>query len=156
MGLYFSPLLSSWLGFQFDVNIPTVFFFSWPSPYFKVSRIARFLNKSIFYGIWCFLKKKPDQEKAFDRVNRSFLLHLLVAVGFGPHSCRVFSELQSLLMRKRKGLFLVSTQLFLTVAGKGTMSRSCKFIIGAMSRCGEFEETAQKIWKTNKNSHAAV
>ena len=50
MGLYFSSLLSSWLGIQFDVNIPTVFFFSWPSPYFKVSRIARFLNKSIFYG----------------------------------------------------------------------------------------------------------
>ena len=45
------------LSIQFDVNIPTVFFFSWPSPYFKVSRIARILNKSILYGIWCFLKK---------------------------------------------------------------------------------------------------
>ena len=29
-----------------------------------------------------------DQEKAFDRVNRSFLLDLLVAVGFGPDFCR--------------------------------------------------------------------
>ena len=29
-----------------------------------------------------------DQEKAFDRVNRSFLLDLLVAVGFGPHFYR--------------------------------------------------------------------
>ena len=28
-----------------------------------------------------------DQEKAFDRVNRSFLLHLLVTVGFGPNFC---------------------------------------------------------------------
>ena len=29
-----------------------------------------------------------DQEKAFDRVNRSFLLDLLVAVGFGLDFCR--------------------------------------------------------------------
>ena len=29
-----------------------------------------------------------DQEKAFDRVNRSFLLNLLLAVGFGPHFSR--------------------------------------------------------------------
>ena len=29
-----------------------------------------------------------DQEKAFDRVNRSFLLDLLIAVGFGPDFCR--------------------------------------------------------------------
>ena len=69
---------------------------------------------------------------------------------------RVFFELQSLLVRERKGLISVSTQLFFTVAGKGTMSRSCKFITSAMSRCGEFEGAAQKIWKTNKNTHAAV
>ena len=48
---YFSPLLSSLLGIQFDVNTATVFFFAWPSPCFKISRIARFLIKSIFYGI---------------------------------------------------------------------------------------------------------
>ena len=29
-----------------------------------------------------------DQEKAFDRVNRSFLLDLLIAVGFGPDFSR--------------------------------------------------------------------
>ena len=34
-----------------------------------------------------------DQEKAFDRVNRSFLLDLLVAVGFGPDFCRWIATL---------------------------------------------------------------
>ena len=32
-----------------------------------------------------------DQEKAFDRVNRSFLLHLLQIYGFGPEFCRWIS-----------------------------------------------------------------
>ena len=32
-----------------------------------------------------------DQEKAFDRVNRSFLLHLLQVYGFGPEFCRWIS-----------------------------------------------------------------
>ena len=35
---YFSPLPSSLLGIQFDVNIPSVFFFAWSSPCFKISR----------------------------------------------------------------------------------------------------------------------
>ena len=34
-----------------------------------------------------------DREKAFDRVNRSFLLDLLLAVGFGPHFCRWIAAL---------------------------------------------------------------
>ena len=34
-----------------------------------------------------------DREKAFDRVNRSFLLDLLVAVGFGPDFCRWIATL---------------------------------------------------------------
>ena len=34
-----------------------------------------------------------DQEKAFDRVNRSFLLDLLVAVGFGSDFCRWIATL---------------------------------------------------------------
>ena len=54
---FFSPLLSSLLGIQFDVNIPTVFFFAWPSPCFKISRIVRFLIKSVLYGISCFRNK---------------------------------------------------------------------------------------------------
>ena len=33
-----------------------------------------------------------DQEKAFDRVNRSFLLHLLQVYGFGPEVCRWISN----------------------------------------------------------------
>ena len=56
---YFSPLLSSLLGIQFDVNIPSVFFFAWPSPCFKISRIARFLIKSILYGICVSATKLP-------------------------------------------------------------------------------------------------
>jgi len=32
-----------------------------------------------------------DQEKAFDRVNRSFLLYLLEHLGFGPNFCRWIS-----------------------------------------------------------------
>ena len=43
----FSSLLSSLLGIQFDVNIPSAFFFAWPSPCFKISRIVRFLITSI-------------------------------------------------------------------------------------------------------------
>ena len=53
----FSPLLSSLLGIQFDVNIPSVFFLAWPSPCFKISRIVRFLITSILCGIWCFRNK---------------------------------------------------------------------------------------------------
>ena len=34
-----------------------------------------------------------DQEKAFDRVNRCFLVDLLVAVGFGPDFCRWIATL---------------------------------------------------------------
>ena len=54
---YFSPLLSSFLGIQIDANIPSVLFFAWPSPCFKISRIACFLIKSILYGIWRFRNK---------------------------------------------------------------------------------------------------
>ena len=64
----------------------------------------------------------------------------------------MFSELQSLLMRETKVPIPVSTQLFLTVAGEATMSRSCKFISGAMSRCGEFGGTAYKFFKTKKKT----
>ena len=34
-----------------------------------------------------------DQEKAFDRVNRPFLIDLLVAVGFGPDFWRWIATL---------------------------------------------------------------
>ena len=70
----------SFPGWAFNLTLISrlSFFFSWPSPYFKVSRIARFLNISIFYSIWCFLKKKLDQEKAFDRVNRSFFYYIFL------------------------------------------------------------------------------
>jgi len=34
-----------------------------------------------------------DQEKAFNRVNRSFLLYLLQHLGFGPNFCRWISTL---------------------------------------------------------------
>ena len=40
-----------------------------------------------------FLHVSLDQEKAFDRVNRSFLLNLLVSVGFGPDFCRWIATL---------------------------------------------------------------
>ena len=35
----------------------------------------------------------PGQKKAFDRLNRSFLIDLLVAVGFGPDFCRWIATL---------------------------------------------------------------
>ena len=42
-----------------------------------------------------------DQEKAFDRVNRPFLIDLLVAVGFGPDFCRWIATFTKTLCYKR-------------------------------------------------------
>ena len=56
---YFFRLLSYSLPcWAFSLTlISRLSFFAWPSPYFKISRIARFLIKSILYGIWCFRNK---------------------------------------------------------------------------------------------------
>ena len=54
---FFSPFLTSVLGIQFVPNFIFVFFFCWPSVSPKRARIARFLVKSILYGIWVFRNK---------------------------------------------------------------------------------------------------
>ena len=53
----FVPCLSSLLGVQFVCNVPFVFFFRWPVVSSKLARIARYLVKSILYGV-CFFRNK--------------------------------------------------------------------------------------------------
>ena len=54
---HFSPLISRVLGRQFTPTSPFVFFFSWPSISAKKSTIARFVIKTIIYGVWFFRNK---------------------------------------------------------------------------------------------------
>ena len=54
---YFSPLLSQILGRQFAFTPPVVFFFCWPSVSAKRSAIARYIIKTIIYGVWFFRNK---------------------------------------------------------------------------------------------------
>ena len=54
---YFSPLLSQILGKQFAFTPPVVFFFCWPSISAKRSAIARYIIKTIIYGVWLFQNK---------------------------------------------------------------------------------------------------
>ena len=54
---HFSPLLSSLLGVAFLPNCLFVFFFQWPRVEAKNARLARFLIKTILYGIWTFRNK---------------------------------------------------------------------------------------------------
>ena len=42
------------LGRQFTCTPPVVFFFSWPNISAKRSAIARFIIKTIIYGVWLF------------------------------------------------------------------------------------------------------
>ena len=54
---HFSPVLSSLLGVAFLPNCLFVFFFQWPRVGAKNARLARFLIKTILYGIWKFRNK---------------------------------------------------------------------------------------------------
>ena len=54
---HFSPLLSQILGRQFALTPPVVFFFCWPSISAKRSAIARYIVKTIIYGVWFFRNK---------------------------------------------------------------------------------------------------
>ena len=54
---HFVPILTLVLGTQFVSNLLFVFFFLWPSVSSKRARIARFIVKSILYGIWTFRNK---------------------------------------------------------------------------------------------------
>ena len=54
---YFSPTLSSLLTAPFSANVLTVFFFKWQSSDRKKNRIARYIVKSVLYGIWKFRNK---------------------------------------------------------------------------------------------------
>ena len=51
---HFSPVLSSLLGVTFLPNCLFVFFFQWARVGARGERLARFLNKTIIYGIWNF------------------------------------------------------------------------------------------------------
>ena len=55
--VHFVPTLSSVLGTRFVSNLLFVFFFLWPSVSSKRARVARFIVKSILYGIWVFRNK---------------------------------------------------------------------------------------------------
>ena len=55
--LHFSSILSSLLGVTFLPNCLFVFFFQWPSVDSRNARLARFLVKTILYGIWKFRNK---------------------------------------------------------------------------------------------------
>ena len=54
---HFSPLLSQILGRQFTCTPPVVFFFCWLNISAKRSAIARFIIKTIIYGVWLFQNK---------------------------------------------------------------------------------------------------
>ena len=54
---HFSPFLSQILGRQFTCTPPVVFFFCWPNISAKRSAIARFIIKTIIYGVWLFRNK---------------------------------------------------------------------------------------------------
>ena len=54
---HFSSLLSLILGKQFICTPPVVFFFCWPHISAKRSAIARFVIKTIIYGVWLFRNK---------------------------------------------------------------------------------------------------
>ena len=94
---YFSPLLSSLLGIQFDVNIPTAFLFAWPSPCYKISRIARFLIKSVLYGIWCFRNKATFFNYV---VNHSAIIKLVIC----DVKCRIMLDFFPIVRESLHGL----------------------------------------------------
>ena len=54
---HFSPVLSSLLGVTFLPNCLFVFFFQWPRVGARGVILARFLVKTILYGIWKFRNK---------------------------------------------------------------------------------------------------
>ena len=54
---YFSPIFSPLLSSTFVRNCVSVFFFKWVATNQKYVRIARYLVKSILYGIWKFRNK---------------------------------------------------------------------------------------------------
>ena len=54
---HFFPLLSQILGREFALTPPVVFFFCWPSISAKRSAIARYIIKTIIYGLWFFRNK---------------------------------------------------------------------------------------------------
>lgn len=53
----FSPTLSALLSSTFVRNCVSIFFFNWQTTNQKNARIARYLVKSILYGIWKFRNK---------------------------------------------------------------------------------------------------
>ena len=54
---FFSPVLSSLLGFPFLPSCTRVFFFRWAPVSPKKAQLARFLIKTILYGVWKFRNK---------------------------------------------------------------------------------------------------
>lgn len=54
---HFAPSLNRVLGVPFTINLFFIFFFGWPSVSAKRSLVARYLVKSILYGIWVFRNK---------------------------------------------------------------------------------------------------
>ena len=54
---YFSPTLSSLFTAPFSLNCLTVFFFKWQSSDQRKNRLARYIVKSVLYGIWKFRNK---------------------------------------------------------------------------------------------------
>ena len=57
MWSHFSSALSLLLGVSFVSNCRFVYFFQWPRVDSKNARLARFLIKTILYGIWKFRNK---------------------------------------------------------------------------------------------------
>ena len=85
---HFSSLLSLILGKQFTCTPPVVFFFCWPHISAKRSAIARFVIKTIIYGVWLFRNKSTfrnvkDNHRAIIRYV-SFDISSRVRVDFLP------------------------------------------------------------------------
>ena len=54
---FFASSLNRVLGVTFTISLLFIFFFKWPPVYAKRSRVARYIIKSILYGIWVFRNK---------------------------------------------------------------------------------------------------
>lgn len=75
---HFSPILSSLIGVTFLPNCLFVFFFQWPRVDACRARLARFVIKTILYGVWKFRNKASFQNGTED--SRAIIRYIKVDI----------------------------------------------------------------------------